>query len=144
MGGFPRFLNDGRLLCLEEGSPGRTRLVIESISGEDRVVHELERHPFMRFIGEVEPGVVALASMVDASDRLQGQQIYLVDLLTGASRRIAAGLRRGFSWIPIQPGQGGTFIWFGRDHAAFRLFEDETGAILRWEPESGQLVHVIG
>jgi hypothetical protein len=35
------------------------------------------------------------------------------------------------------------FFWHSSQPAASRLFIDWSGALVRWDPESGELIHVI-
>jgi len=52
--------------------------------------------------------------------------------------------RRAFPWFPVQSDFKLGFFWHSSQPAASRLFIDRSGALVRWDPESGELIHVIG
>jgi hypothetical protein len=142
--GLPRFLQDGRLVSLTEGDDGTSLLVVESVGGTQRAVFTIDGKGQPRLSGEAVPNGVVISRLEDPSDRTQGLRIDLVDVDTGEIRNIGRHLRRGFWWPPWQSGSAGTVIWFRNQPAASRLFIDQTGALLRWNPETGGLAHVVG
>jgi hypothetical protein len=142
--GFPRFLQDGRLVIMSVDDDGGTSLVVESIEGGDRVVHSISAAGEPRLSGEAVPNGVVVSRLEDPSDRTQGMRIDLFDVDSGEVRSIGRHLRRGFSWLPWQYGSAGAVFWFRDQPAASWLFLDQTGALMRWNPETGGLAHIVG
>jgi hypothetical protein len=142
--GLPRFLQDGRLVMLSEGEEGTSRLVVESVEGDQRAVHSIDGRGQPRLSGEAVPNGVVISRLEDPSKRTQGLRIDVVDVDTGKIRTIGRHLRRAFSWLPWQYGSAGAVIWFRDQPGASRLFIDQTGALLRWNPDTGGLAHVVG
>jgi hypothetical protein len=85
-----------------------------------------------------------VSRLVNPSDRTEGRRIDVIDVDTGEARNIGTHLRRGFSWLPWQFGDAGAVFWYRDQPGASRLFIDQGGALVRWDPESGDLVHVVG
>jgi hypothetical protein len=142
--GLPRFLRDGRLVTMSEDDDGGTNLVVESIEGGDRIVHSISAAGEPRLSGEAVPNGVVVSRLEDPSDRTQGMRIDLIDVDSGELRSVGRHLRRGFPWLPWQYGSVGAVFWFRDQPAASRLFLDQTGALMRWNPETGGLAHVVG
>jgi hypothetical protein len=142
--GFPRFLSDGRLVIMSSDGNGSTSLVVESVDGGDRIVHSIDAAGEPRLSGEAVPNGVVISRLEDPANRTQGLRADLVDVDTGEIRNIGRHFRRGFSWLPWHYGTAGTVFWFRQDPAASRLFLDQTGALMRWNPETGGLAHVVG
>ena len=142
--GLPRFLQDGRLVMLLQGDDGRSQLVAESAEGSQRALHTIDGRGQPNLSGEAVPNGVVIWRLEDPSQSTQGLRVDLVDVDTGEIRNIGRHLRRGFWWLGWQYGSAGTVIWFRDQPAASRLFIDQTGALLRWNPETGGLAHVVG
>jgi hypothetical protein len=142
--GFPWFLRDGRLVTSSEDDQTGTSLVVESVEGEDRVVHSISAVGEPRLSGEAIANSIVVARLEDPADRTQGLRIDLMDVDTGEVRNVGRHLRRAFPWSSWQYGSGGGVIWFSGQPAASRLFLDQTGAIMRWNPETGGMAYVVG
>ncbi len=143
-GGFPRFLGDGRLLTMDVGAEGVPILIIESVDGGERIEHQLPAGRAERLIGEVMPGLVAVSRHVDPIDPTRGVEVDLIDLQTGEVQPMASPLRGHVRSSPWQNGHAGAILWYAEQPEAHRLFIDQTGAVVRWEPGSGELIHVVG
>jgi hypothetical protein len=142
--GFPTFLHDGRMMFSSEADDGSILLTVETVDGESRLVHTVRAAFGSRIIGEAVPNGVIVAHLADPSDRTKGIRLALFDIETGEIRNIGSQVRGRAGWINWQSGFKMSFIWH-RDHfAVSRLFVDQSGALVRWDPESGELVHVVG
>jgi hypothetical protein len=142
--GFPRFLEDGRIVLTSESDDGSVTLVVDPIKGEGRIVHTMRAAVGSRVLGEAVPNGVIVSHLVDPSDRTQGIRIALFDVDTGEIRNIGSHLRGPVRWFPWQSGAAMGFFWHCNQPAASRLFIDQSGALVRWDPESGELIHVVG
>jgi hypothetical protein len=142
--GFPRFLRDGRLVIRSVDEEGGTSLVVEDVEGEDRIVHSIEDTAELLLGSEAVPNGVVVSRLEDPLDRTQGMRIDLFDVDSGEVRNIGRHLRRDFSWLPWQYGSAGAVIWFRDQPTSARLFLDQTGALMRWNPDTGGLAHVVG
>jgi len=142
--GFPRFLHDGRLVIVSEDDDGGLSLVVESVEGRDRMAHSIAGASEPTLSGEAVPNGVVVARLEDPSDRSQGLRIDLLDVDSGELRNVGRHLRRAFPWAPWQYGTAGAVFWFRDQPASSRLFLDQTGALMRWNPETGGLAHVVG
>ena len=142
--GFLRFLEDGRMVLTSESDDGSVTLVVDPVEGEGRIVHTMRAAVGSRVLGEVVPNGVIVAHLVDPSDRTQGIRIALFDVDTGEIRNIGSHLRGPVRWFPRQNGVAMGFFWHCDQPAASRLFIDQSGALVRWDPESGKLIHVVG
>jgi len=141
--GLPLFLRDGRLVSLRSGDSGAMNLVVESVTGEDRMTYPVDGGSEAILRGEAIPNGVVVSRLEDPADREQGRRIDVIDVDSGGVRTIGRHLRRAVGSLPWQRGSAAFVIWYRDDPEASRLFMDRTGALLRWEPESGDLVHVI-
>jgi hypothetical protein len=142
--GFPRFLQDGRLVLTSENDDGSLALVVESIDGEGRIVHRMGAAFGSRVNGEAVPNGLMVSHLIDPADRTQGIRIALFDVDTGQVQNIASHLRGAARWFPWQSGVAMGFFWHCNQPAVSRLFIDQSGALVRWDPESGEMVHVVG
>jgi ABC-type transport system involved in multi-copper enzyme maturation permease subunit len=142
--GFRSFLSDGRMVVLQRDNDGRATLEVRRVGEEDRLVHELVAGEDARISGEAVPGGVVITRFEDPSDRTQGKYFELLDVDTGETRVIGEHLRGSLPWVRWL--QGGTrgILWYGNQPATSRLFVDQTGALVRWDPDTGGLVHVVG
>jgi hypothetical protein len=141
--GFPRFLSDGRLVFVSR-TDDPLRLTVETIDGDQHVIHDIGDAAEPTISGEAVPGHVVLSRLEVAGDRTRGRRVELFNLESGERSMVGSRLRRAFPWIPWQPGQVRGFSWYNRQPEASRLFFDRTGAVVRWDPESGELIHVVG
>ena len=142
--GFPRFLQDGRKFLASQNDDGSLALVVEPVEGEGRIDHTLRAADGSRVLGEAVPNGVIVSHLVDPSDRTQGIRQALFDVDTGEMRNIGSHLRRTVRWFPWQSGVEMGFFWHRNQPAVSRLFIDQSGALVRWDPESGEMVHVVG
>lgn len=142
--GFPRFLQDGRLVMLAVSEDGNNRLVVEPVADGDHIVYELDETMGFELSGEAIPGGVVLSQLVDPSDNAQGLRVDLFDVDSGEVRNIGSNLRRGFPWYQWKWGKAGVIFWYGNQTEAGRFFMDQSGALVRWDPETGELIHVVG
>jgi len=142
--GFPRFLQDGRILLPSESDDGSVALVVEPTEGEGRIVHTMRAAFGSRVQGEAVPNGVVVRHLVDPTDRTQGIRLTLFDVDTGEMRNIGSHLRSTVGWFPWQPGIDMGFVWHCNQLEVSRLFIDQSGALVRWDPETGEMVHVVG
>jgi hypothetical protein len=85
-----------------------------------------------------------VSHLVDPFDRAQGIRLALFDVDTGEVRNIGSHLRRSARWYGWQAGVSMGFFWHCNQPAVSRLFIDQSGALVRWDPETGEMVHVVG
>ncbi len=142
--GTVRFLADGRMYSIPRSGDDRRRLVVESVDGSSRVEHDLGVVPWLWCYGEAVSGGLVISRLDDLEDREQGRTVELIDIDTGKVRQIADVLRRGFSAARYLWGKGTSVTWHVETGTAGRIFEDRTGAVVRWDPETGELIHVVG
>jgi len=142
--GFPRFLQDGRIFLASEIDDGSLTMVVEPPEGEGQIVHTLRAADGFRVNGEAVPNGVVVSHLVDPADRTQGIRLALFDVDTGEMRNIGSHLRRTTRWFPWQNGIDMGFFWYCNQPAVSRLFIDQSGALVRWDPETGEMVHVVG
>ncbi len=141
--GFPGFLSDGRLVFVSR-TDDPLRLTVETIDGDQHVTHEIGEAAEPTISGEGMAGHVVMSRPEVVGDPTRGLRIALFDLESGERRTIGSRLRPAFPWLALQPGQIRGFFWYNRQPEASRLFFDRTGAVVRWDPESGELIHVVG
>ncbi len=139
-----RFLADGRIVALSKAENGHELLVAESADGVVRVERDLGVAPDLEIYGEAIAGSLVVSRLEDPEDRKLGRIMELIDIETGRKRHIAERLRRGFFGAEIVWGPGVTAFWYRKTPEAGRFFEDCTGAIVRWDPETGDLEHIVG
>jgi len=142
--GSLRFLADGRIVAISKTEDGHELLVAESVDGAVRVEHDLGVAPDLEVYCEAVAGGLVVGRLEDPEDRNMGRTMDLMDVETGQTRHIADGLRRGYFGARIVWGPGITAFWYQNAPEAGRFFEDRTGAIVRWNPETGALEHVVG
>lgn len=143
-GKFPRLLSRGRIAILREADDGREWLVVESPDGTHRAQYDLGIGVEAKLCGEALPGELMVLRLVDPAVRSEGRRADLIDLETGSWRSVATGVRR--SWIGFQWKSGalGSTFWYVNRPAANRLLTDRTGALVRWDPDTGELIHISG
>jgi len=127
-----------------ESADETVTLSVESIDGGDRIVHSVRTAEGSRVRGEAVPNGVIVSHLVDPADRTQGIRIALFDVDSGEVRNIGSHLRSTVRWFPWQAGVSMGFFWHCYEPAVARLFIDQTGALVRWDPETGDMVHVVG
>jgi hypothetical protein len=142
--GFPTFLQDGRLMLTSETEDGSITITVESVEGKGRIVHTVRAAYGSRIGGEAVPNGVVVSHLVDPSDRTKGIRLALFDVETGEMRNIGSHLRSRLPWFPWQDGVNMGFFWSCYQPAFFRLFIDQSGALVRWDPQTGDVVHVVG
>jgi len=143
-GGFPRLLAGGRIASLREEDDGRDRLAVESRDGTHHAEYDLGVGVDATLGGEALPGELMVVRIVDPAVPSEGRRADLIDLETGRWRPVAMGvdrIRAGFRW---KSGAIGSSFWYVNQPAANRLFTDQTGALVRWDPDTGELIHVVG
>jgi hypothetical protein len=144
LAGSLRFLADGRIVALSKRATGHEVLVAESVDGSVRVEHDLGVAPDLGIYGEAVTGCLVVGRLEDPKDREMGRTMDLMDVETGQTRHIADSLRRGYFDAQIVWGPGITVFWYQNAPEAGRFFEDRTGAIVRWDPETGALERIVG
>ncbi len=142
--GFPQFLSDGRLLAM--GKNDDDALQLREFAPDERVVlnREIEMPEAFRFGAEMLPGQVAFSREVGFEGQTRLMRTDLVDVDSGVVRPIGEDLRivtRGFRW---KAGDLGAVFWYVTGFEGARLLERSDGSIVRWDPVSGELFHVVG
>jgi len=143
-GGLPRFLADGRLVSLVDGPSGKARLVVESFDGTTMLEHSLGHADWESLGGEALPGRVVVGRLENLEERFEGRRYDLVDVDSGEIHPIAPGLRNAHPGFQRVWGGGGMVLWYIDSPESNRVFTDRSGAIVRWDPETGELVHIVG
>jgi hypothetical protein len=141
--GFSGFLEDGRILSRQTAGDDLW-LVVDSPVGGDPVAHNLGAAADIWTGGEALPGQLLILRSVEDAEREQGRRADLLDLEDGSWREVGQGMRRihaGFQWH-----WGADFgaNWYVNRPPANRLLTDTSGAVVRWDPETGELVHIVG
>ncbi len=142
--GFLRFLSDGRIVALSKAENGHELLVAESADGVVRLEHDLGAATDLDLHGEAVAGSLVVSRLGDLEDRELGRTMELIDIESGQTLHIAEGLRRGYFGGQYVWGAGVTAFWYQNTPHAGRIFQDRTGAIVRWEPSTGDLIHIVG
>jgi hypothetical protein len=140
---FPRLLSNGRLVSMV-GENGMTRLLVESMDGETRIEHPLAQADWEGLGGEALPGQVLVGRLEALEDRGDGRAYHLVDVESGETSPVAMGLRRVHSAHQWVSGRASSVFWYVNSPEANRIFTDRTGAVVRWEPDTGAMVHIVG
>ena len=143
-GGFPYLLSNGRMATLREEDDGREWLIVESLDGAQHTEYDLGVGVEAKLGGEALPGELVVLRLADPSVWSEGRRADLIDLDAGSWRPVAVGVdrvRAGFRWMS---GAIGTSFWFVDQPAADRLLTDRTGALVRWDPDTGDLIHIVG
>ena len=142
--GFPRFSEDGRVVFLVVDDTRQGRLIVESPDGGERIVHELGDARDLHLAGEALPGWVLVSRLTDSSDPTQGRRLAMLSLETGEQRVIDGVVRRIFRWRPAYFPVSGVLSQYRGGPGLSRLAIDQSGALVRWDPETDKLVHVVG
>lgn len=127
-----------------EADDGSIELTVETVDGENRLVHNVRAAFGSRIIGEAVPNGVIVAHLVDPSNRAEGIRLVLLDIDTGETRNIGSQVRSLAGWNHWQPGFDMSLSWQRNHLGVCRLFIDQSGALVRWDPETGKMVHVVG
>lgn len=138
------FLRDGRLAFLTGDQKDARQLVVESVDGLTRTEYPVGDAVWLELGGEALPGQLVVGSLRSLDERLQGRSYQLVDVDSGAILPIGDGFRRnhqGSRWVW---GNGGAILWYVDRPASNRIFTDHTGAVVRWDPATGELVDIVG
>jgi len=141
--GFAGFLDDGRIVSRRTAGED-LQLVVELPDGGERWVHNLGPATDIWSGGEVMPGRLMILSSVDGAEVGEGRRADILDLSYGSWREVGQGMRgihAGFQW---HWGSHRGAFWYVNQPPANRFFTDTTGALVRWDPETGELVHVVG
>jgi hypothetical protein len=142
--GSVRFLEDGRTVVLTDAPGDGAQLLVESADGSTKITHSLGKVDWEGLGGEALPGQVVVGRLSNLDERTQGRRYDLVDVDSGEIRSISTGLRKvhpGFQWVW---GGGGMVFWYVDSPESNRIFTDRAGAIVRWDPETGELLHIVG
>ena len=143
--GSPRFLEDGRVVFLTDDPDGRTRLVVESADGLTTTEHFLGTSDWEGLVGEGLPGQVIVGRLEELEERQEGRRYVLVDVDSGEVRTLAdEGLRRAHPGLQRLWGRGGMVYWHVGAPESNRIFTNRRGAVVRWDPETGDLKHIVG
>ena len=94
--------------------------------------------------GEALPGELMVLRLVNPAVRSEGRRADLIDLETGRWRPVATGVRRSWSGFQWKSGALGSSFWYVDQPAAARLLTDRAGALVRWDPDTGELIHIVG
>ena len=96
------------------------------------------------FGGEMLPGQVAFSRETGFDGPRRLMRTDLVDVDTGVVRAIGDDLRiavRGWRW---KSGDFGAIFWYTTGFERARVLERGDGAVLRWDPDSDELFHIVG
>lgn len=143
-GGFPRLLAGGSVATLREEDDGRDWLVVESPDGVGYAEYDLGIGVEAKLGGEALPGELMVLRLVNPAVRSEDRRADLIDLETGRWRPVATGVRKSWSGFQWKSGALGSSFWYVDQPAAARLLTDQTGALVRWDPDTGELIHIIG
>jgi hypothetical protein len=143
LGAFSGFLDDGRILSRRRVGVNLW-LDVESPDGAQKLSYNLGSASDIWNGGEALPGHVVILRSLDGAEIGNGRRADVLDLEDGSWQEVGLGLRRihaAFQW------QWGTYraaFWYVNRPPANRLFTNTNGALVRWDPDSGELVHVVG
>ncbi|MDQ2870495.1 MAG: hypothetical protein M3S32_07120 [Acidobacteriota bacterium] len=123
-----RFLPEGRIALAAQGASG-SWLSAFSDEGTGKGRFPLPLSGPFEIGGEISPGRLAIAGRTEGRDRTE---LDIVDLERGTAARAAGGLvpvAGGSRWLSTAPPAGSE---------ASKLFLDEAGALVRFEPVTGE------
>ena len=118
--------------------------MVELPDGGERWVHNLGPATDLWSGGEVMPGRLMILSSVDGAEVGEGRRADILDLGDGTWREVGQGMRRihaGFQW---RWGFHRGAYWYVNRPLANRFLTDTSGALVRWDPETGELIHIVG
>ena len=141
--GSAEFLDDGRIV-LRRRTGEDLELVVERPDGSEQSVHNLGSASDIWSGGEVAPGRLMILRSVDGAEVGEGRRADTLDLADGSWREVGRGMRRihaGFQW---RWGVKRGAFWYVNRPRANQLLTDTSGALVRWEPETGELVRIVG
>jgi hypothetical protein len=135
---FAAFLHDGRVLRVIREGRNEKSVVVEHPTGENSVVRDLPDVRDYLIFGEGLPGHLLLAHVAEVTTDREIFQVDLFNLETGATESVGKGLSpvAFFDWAY---GSG----WYRRKPIGQRLFRKDQHTLVRWHPDSGELVPVI-
>lgn len=143
-GGFPHLLSSGSLANLRKDDDGREWLVVESLDGADHEEYDLGAGIDAWLGGEALPGELMVTRIIDPTVPSKGRRADLIDLETGNWRPVATEVERAWVGFELKWGALGSTFWYVDRPAADRLLTDRTGALVRWDPDTGELIHIVG
>jgi len=141
--GFSGFLGDGRTVSRHTAGED-LQLVVEWPDGGERLVYNLGSATDIWNGGEVAPGRLMILRTDDGAEVGDGRRADVLDLGDGSWREVGRGMRRihaGFQW---RWGSYRAAFWYVNHPRANQLLTDTSGALVRWEPETGELIHIVG
>jgi hypothetical protein len=141
--GFSGFLADGRILSRRKNGDDLW-LAVESRDGAQKVEHNLGAAAHIWSGGEALPNRLLILRSIDDADREQGRRAELLNFDDGSWQDVGRGLRRVHAAFQWRWGSYRAAFWYVNEPPANRLFTDTNGALVRWDPETGDLVHVVG
>jgi len=136
---FPTFLSDGRLAWIEGDERAERTLVVASAKGDQRREYSLGAGHETRLRGEVMNGAGLLVGWSDK----RGFRAEVVELTSGRRRVVGEGLWRVVSRLIWKEGSV-RGLWYVLAPAANPFFIRNQGELVRWDPETGELVHIAG
>ena len=141
---FPRFLADGRVFSATREETGDFR--IQELFPGQRVadIPDLEFSEYSRFGGEMLPGQIALSRQVGTEGDRRVMRTDLLDVDSGVVTPIGEDLRIAIAGYRWKYGGMGVAHWCTSGFEAARILQRSDGTILRWDPETGELIHVVG
>ncbi len=141
--GFSGFLGDGRTLSLRKDG-GDHWLAVESPAGGERVDHNLGPASDIWNGGEALPGHVLILRSPEGAEIGNSRRVEILDLEDGRWQEVGRGLRRVHAAFQWRWGSYRAAFWYVNQPPANRLFTDTTGALVRWDPDTGELIHIVG
>jgi hypothetical protein len=141
--GFAGFLEDGRILSRRKIGDDLW-LVVDSPGGDELVTHNLGAGADIWNGGEALPGHLLILRSVENAESEQGRRADLLDLEDGSWREVGQRIRRIHAAFQWRWGSYRAAFWYVNQPPANRLFTDTTGALVRWDPETGELTHIVG
>lgn len=140
---FSGFLDDGRIVSLGKDG-GAHWLAVESPDGGERVVHNLGSASDIWNGGEALPGQVLVLRSPEGAAIGNSREVDIIDLEDGGRREVGRDLCRVHAAFQWRWGSYRAAFWYVNKPPASRLFTDITGALVRWDPATGELIHVVG
>jgi hypothetical protein len=143
-GSPPQMLANGLLAFLRDGDDGRWRLVVESTDGSYHAEHDLGFGSGAWFGGEAAPGQLLVFRDPIPADDAEGSRAELIQIETGRRQTLPLGLRRNLAGFQWKMGGLGASFWYVNQPEAGCILTDRQGALVRWDPTTGELNHIMG
>ncbi|MCU0235428.1 MAG: hypothetical protein MUE90_15530, partial [Thermoanaerobaculales bacterium] len=139
-------LADGRLVVRSTDSQDEILVAVQAEETATWTEHRAPAESFNWIGGEIAPGRLAiLTSRRDDNGDWVKAQVQLLDLDTGATRPLGAGVDAGAGWWWTHEDFWRTSRPMAWKPEAWRLFRTEGGrAVVRWDPATGGLTTVAG